>query len=103
MSQLFRIHVPARIDKKAAAWGLSAAFLGRVWKKVKTDLADDPASKLKAVIAPWGERLNMYTFNLSDPRKAAVTHTFMFHFKYTPDETGLIVVECGHLAKRYIG
>ena len=102
MSEPFRIHVPETIDRKVAGWGLSAAFLRRVWRKLNRDLAKDPAEKLRAVTAPWGERLNMYAFTMPDPRKRAVTHTFMFHFKYTPDETALIVVECGHIAKRQI-
>ena len=96
MGEPFRIQVPERIDAKVSDWNLPATFIERMWQRLKNDLGENPGGKLRTVNTPWGQRLNLYTFTLQDSGEPPITYTFMFHFKYSEDETSLIVVECGY-------
>ena len=97
MSGIYRIDIPELIDEKMSQWEITPEMLQMVDDRLRNDLKTDPSKHLRRVIAPWGERLNLFTFKLSDPFWEHVSYTFMFHLTYSEDETSLVIVECGYL------
>lgn len=95
MGDPYQISIPEPIAARMSAWGLPADIVHLVEEKLRNDLAADPAAHLRPCIAPWEERLNLFSFSLPDPADANRKYLFMFHVVYGDDEKTLIVVECG--------
>jgi hypothetical protein len=97
----FQIHIPEIIDAKISAWNLPADIQRLMEDKLRNDLAADPPNKLVPCVAPWGERLNLYSFII--PESESLQHWFMFHFLYGENEKSLEIVECGYIRRTLPG
>jgi hypothetical protein len=91
----FQIVVPETIDAKISAWNLPAAIHRSMEDRLRNDLANDPQNVLIPCVAPWEERLNLYSFIIRESE--SVQHWFMFHFVYGQDEASLEMVERGYI------
>ena len=97
MSDRYQIRIPATIDAKMSAWDVPNAVLQSALDHVRDELAADPVQHLRPAVAPWGERLNLYTTAVIHPDHAQSRYLFMFHVQYGADESSLNVVDCGYL------
>ena len=79
-------------------WEIPADVRQQMESKLANELPADPSQHLVACNAPWGERLNLYTFSILDAGPPNRKYTFMFHVVYSEDEKYLDIVECGFIA-----
>ena len=67
VSDNYRIRVPESIDAKMSAWDLPADIRRSMEDRLRSVLTINSSAHLKKCIAPWGERLNLYSFTLPSP------------------------------------
>jgi hypothetical protein len=96
VSEPYRIRIPAAIDQQMAGWPISDELRAAALQHLRDTVGPNPATQLRPVIMPWGERLNLFSFRLPDTATLGAFHVFMFHMIYTDDETALIVMQCGY-------
>jgi hypothetical protein len=93
----YRIVFAPSAESKLAGWDISAEIRQWVEGQLRDVLAADPATHLRPGVAPWGERLNLFSPRLPASGEPPVDYIFMFHVLYGDDEATLNVVDCGYL------
>jgi hypothetical protein len=92
----YQLRIPDDNWERMSAWPLPAEVRRAVERRLRDQLAADPVAHLIRSIAPWGEPLNLFAFNVPDPVRPTLLHLFQFHVVYAEDEKSLIVVDVGH-------
>jgi hypothetical protein len=96
MADRYRIVVIPAADAKMATWDIPADVRRWADDQLRDVLAVEPASHLRPGIAPWGERLNIFSPRLAAHGDPPADYVFMFHVVYAEDENTLTVLDCGY-------
>jgi len=79
-----------------AGWDIPPAVRSMMESRLRDDLASEPAKHIKRALAPWGERLNIFSPIVVSLHPPQDTYIFTFHLVYGEDEESLIVMQSGY-------